>query len=100
MKFGNLIEVCVWLNLAVKGLRTCWPESLCMAEEPRPLGQLCNKTCVYCMSSRFFENQPNENCSHLSEKASKGRFFGLYKLQNHSNEESKAPRSELMDELN
>ena len=27
------------------------------------------------ISSRFFENQPNEICSHLSEKASKGRFF-------------------------
>ena len=33
------------------------------------------------MFSRFFENQPNEICSHLSEKASKGRFFGLDKLQ-------------------
>ena len=27
------------------------------------------------MSGRFFENQPNEICSHLSEKASKGRFL-------------------------
>ena len=36
------------------------------------------------MSSRFFENQRNEICSHLSEKASKGRFFGFDKLQNHS----------------
>ena len=41
------------------------------------------------MSSRFFENQPNEICSHLSEKASKGRFFGLDKLQNHPNEEKR-----------
>ena len=41
------------------------------------------------MSSRFFENQPSEICSHLSEKASKGRFFGLDKLQNHSNEEKR-----------
>ena len=39
------------------------------------------------MSSRFFENQPNEICSHLSEKASKGRFLKPEKLQNHSNEE-------------
>ena len=38
------------------------------------------------MSSRFFENQPNEICSHLSEKASKGRFLKPEKLQNHSNE--------------
>ena len=37
-------------------------------------------------SSRFFENQPNEICSHLSEKASKGRFLKPEKLQNHSNE--------------
>ena len=38
------------------------------------------------MLSRFFENQPNESCSHLSEKASKGRFLKPEKLQNHSNE--------------
>ena len=38
------------------------------------------------MSGRFFENQPNEICSHLSEKASKGRFLKPEKLQNHSNE--------------
>ena len=38
------------------------------------------------ISSRFFENQPNEICSHLSEKASKGRFLKPEKLQNHSNE--------------
>ena len=35
------------------------------------------------ISSRFIENQPNEICSHLSEKASKGRLFGPDKLQNH-----------------
>ena len=28
------------------------------------------------ISSRFFENQPNEICSHMLEKASKGRFLG------------------------
>ena len=33
------------------------------------------------MSNRFFENQPNKICSHLSEKASKGRFFKPGKLQ-------------------
>ena len=38
------------------------------------------------MSSRFFENHPNEICSHLSEKASKGRFLKPEKLQNHSKE--------------
>ena len=38
------------------------------------------------MSSRFFENQPNEICSHLSEKASKGRFLKPEKLHNHGNE--------------
>ena len=26
------------------------------------------------ISSRFFENEPNGICSHLSEKGSKGRF--------------------------
>ena len=39
------------------------------------------------MSSRFFENQPNEICSHLRDKASKGTFLKPEKLQNHSNEE-------------
>ena len=40
------------------------------------------------MLSRFFENQPNEIWSHLSEKASKaGTFLRPEKLQNHSNEE-------------
>ena len=38
------------------------------------------------ISSRFFENQLNEICSHMLEKASKGRFFGPDKLQNHSND--------------
>ena len=44
---------------------------------------------IHCISSRFFEIQPNEISSQVSEKASKGRF--LYdkpeKLQTHSNEE-------------
>ena len=39
------------------------------------------------MSNRFFENQPNEICSHLSEKASQGGFVKPKKLLNHSNEE-------------
>ena len=39
-----------------------------------------------CISSRLFENQPNEICSHLREKASKGMFPKPEKLQNHSNE--------------
>ena len=38
------------------------------------------------ISSRFFENQPNEICSHLSEKPSKGRFFKPDELQYHTNE--------------
>ena len=36
------------------------------------------------MFSRFFDNQPNKICSHLTEKASKGRFLKPEKLQNHS----------------
>ena len=36
--------------------------------------------------SHFFKNQPNEICSHLSEKASKVGFFKPEKLQSHSNE--------------
>ena len=37
--------------------------------------------------SRFYENKPNGICRHLSEKASKGKFLGPDKLQNHTNEE-------------
>ena len=44
---------------------------------------------IHCLSSRFFEIQPNEISSQVSEKVSKVRF--LYdkpkKLKNHSNEE-------------
>ena len=29
----------------------------------------------YSISNRFLENQPNEICSHLTEKASKGSFL-------------------------
>ena len=29
----------------------------------------------YSISNRFLENQPNEICSHLTEKESKGRFL-------------------------
>ena len=29
----------------------------------------------YCISNRFLENQPNEICSHLTEKASKAGFL-------------------------
>ena len=36
--------------------------------------------------SRFYENQPHGICRHLSEKASKGKFLGPDKLQNHTNE--------------
>ena len=42
---------------------------------------------MICLSIRFFENQPNGICSHLCEKASKGMFLKLEKLQNHNNEE-------------
>ena len=38
------------------------------------------------MSRRFFDNQPNEICSHLSEKALEGTFVKPEKLPNHSNE--------------
>ena len=39
-----------------------------------------------CISNRFLENQPNEICNRLGEKASKGRFLKPDELQNHSNE--------------
>ena len=45
------------------------------------------------ISSRFFENQPKEICSHLCEKASKGTFIKPEKLQNQSNQgKGKEPR--------
>ena len=33
------------------------------------------------ISNRFFENQPNKICRHLSEKESKGRFLKSENLQ-------------------
>ena len=44
------------------------------------------------ISRRFFENQPNEICSHLSQNTSKGRFFGPDKLQNHIKEKERRKR--------
>ena len=42
---------------------------------------ICMYVCMYvCMSSRFFEHQLNEICSHLSGKASKGTFLTPEKL--------------------
>ena len=37
----------------------------------------------------FFENQPNEICSHLSEKALKGRFLKLEKEASKSQQQRK-----------
>ena len=45
-----------------------------------------SKTIFNYIRSRFFEKQPNEICSHLSEKVSKDRFLKPEKLQNYSNE--------------
>ena len=46
--------------------------------------------------------QPNETCSHLSEKASKGTFLKPEELQSHSNEgkrkENKKKRREGKEE--
>ena len=61
------------------------------------------KYCAY-IPSQFFENQPYEICSHLSEKASKGTFLisRREKLQNHSIEgkgkEKKKERGEGKEE--
>ena len=50
----------------------------------------------------FFENQPNEIWSHLSEKVSKGRFLKSEMLQNYRNEgkgkEKKKQRGEGKEE--
>ena len=50
----------------------------------------------------FIENQPNEICSHLSEKVSKGRFLKSEMLQNYRNEgkgkEKKKQRGEGKEE--
>ena len=54
------------------------------------------------ISNLFFENQPNEICSHLSEKVSKGRFLKSEMLQNYRNEgkgkEKKKQRGEGKEE--
>ena len=36
-------------------------------------------------SSRFFENQPKESCSHEWNEGVKGQIFEPEKLQNHAN---------------
>ena len=36
------------------------------------------------LSTRFYENEPNEICSYLSEKGSKGRVFAPDQLENHT----------------
>lgn len=41
---------------------------------------------LYYDCHRFFENQPNKICRHLSEKALKGGFLGPDKLRTHTNE--------------
>ena len=55
------------------------------------------------MSSRFFENQPNEICSHFREKASIGTFLRPKKPQNHSKEgkgkEKKKEQGEGKEEI-
>ena len=49
---------------------------------------------LICLSSRFFENQPNEICSHLSEKASKGMFHKPKKLIVTKEKEKRKRKSE------
>ena len=57
----------------------------------KEIGDVCTQasifvcTSVYGMvSSPFFESEPNEIYSHVSEKGSKGRFFCAKKLENHN----------------
>ena len=44
--------------------------------------------------SRFFENQPNEICSHLSEKASKSRFLNSKIIVTNKEKERRKRKSE------
>ena len=62
-----------------------WGMEFCSCLRPRAVSKTARHEIIY-IYSRFFENQPNEICSHLSEKASKGRFLKPEKLQNHSKE--------------
>ena len=65
------------------------------------VGRFGEQNIIY-ISSRFFENQPDEICSHLSEKASKGRFLTPEEAPSHSNEgkgkEKKKERGERKEE--
>ena len=47
-----------------------------------------------CISSRFFENQPNEICSHLSKKPSKGWFPISSKITPMKEKEGRKRKSE------
>ena len=42
---------------------------------PKKNGSTSADKIDYSISNLFLENQPNEICSHLTEKASKGRFL-------------------------
>ena len=54
---------------------------------PKKNGSTSADKIDYSISNWFLENQRNEICSHLTEKASKGRFLKPENgLQNHSNE--------------
>ena len=50
------------------------------------------------VSSRFFENEPSEICSHLSEKEPKDRFFAPDKLQNHTRNEKERRKKKSEEE--
>ena len=60
-----------------------WPETPSATSKWHTFTDWQNSLETY---SPSFENQPNEICSHLLEKASKGTFLEPEKLQNHSNE--------------
>ena len=67
----------------MSSIDTKWPETPSVTSKWHTLSDWQNSLET---SSRFFENQPKENCSHLCEKASKATFLKVEKLQNHSNE--------------
>ena len=63
-----------------------------LADASKVGSNLSNSTAI---SNRFFENQPDEICSHYCEKASKRRFLKHEKLQDNSNEgKGKEPKKD------
>ena len=86
-----------WANLvprAFPGTRLAW--GLSLIQSNMYIGSLNFIRLLRVVISRFFESEPNDIYSHVSEKGSKGRFFCARNLENHNIErKGKEKKKEL-----